>query len=287
MRRWFDRWGHKPVLPPLPNFLILGASRAGTSTLHAWFGQHPEVFMSRPKELWHFNRDDRYAIGIDRYRARFSGWRGEPVLGECTPIYLYRNLLYRHRKELYWSETDGAVSRIARDLPNAKMLISLRHPLDRFISQYRKNSRRGKAGVGPDLETFASRCGAEGMTYRKDLENVLKHVERERLKIVIFEEWTQSPHAMLEDVCGFLEVSPEFTFDASEKMVRTGDERTLLPGLLARFSGQRKARKESERLSDNLRSQLCEDLSDDITFVEEILGRPLASWRSMSETSSV
>jgi hypothetical protein len=286
MRPWLARLAGKRQLPPLPNFMILGASRAGTSTLHSWLGQHPDIFMSRPKELWHFNRDDRYRLGLDHYRARFAGWRGEPVLGECTPVYLYRNLLYQNRQELYWAHADGAVCRIARDLPDARMLISLRHPLDRFVSQYRKNSRRGKAGVGPDLETYARRTGAGGMAYRNDLENVIELLGRERIMIVIFEEWTIRPQAVLQDVCRFVGVSPEFGFDVSGTQVRTGDEGMLvqrlarrLPGPMARISG-------SEVMPDSLRRQLCDALADDVAFVETLLGRPVKAWRTASTTQA-
>ncbi len=268
-------------LPPLPNFLILGASRAGTSTLHAWLGQHPDIFMSRPKELWHFNRDDRYRRGLHHYRAKFKGWQGEQVSGECTPIYLYRNLLYRDCRHLYWSGDDGPVRRIARDLPQARLLVSLRHPLDRFISQHRKNSLRGKAGVDPDLDSFARHSGASGMGYRADIENLLRLVARERLHFVVFEEWTQAPDVMLRDVCRFLGVSPDFRFDVSSKVVRTGAEGMLLSRLVTRLQGRYRDAADT-RLSPGLRDEICAELADDIAFVETLLGRPIDSWRAIS-----
>ena len=268
-------------LPPLPNFLILGASRAGTSTLHSWLGQHPDVFMSTPKELWHFNRDDRYSRGLHHYRAKFAGWQGEQVLGECTPIYLYRNLLYRDRRHLYWSSDDGPVRRIARDLPQAKLLVSLRHPLDRFVSQHRKNSLRGKAGVDPDLDSYARRSGASGMGYTADIENLLGLVARERLHFVVFEEWTQAPEVMLRDVCRFLGVSPDFRFDVGSKVVRTGAEGMFLSRLVSRLQGQYRNDTDAQ-LSRGLRDQICEDLANDIAFVEKLLGRPIDSWRAIS-----
>ena len=265
-------------LPPLPNFLILGASRSGSSTLHAWFSQHPDIFMSEPKELWFFNRDDQYRRGLDHYRAMYGGWNEEQILGECTPVYLYRNLLYYDRSKLYWAKRDGAIARIARDLPDAKFLISLRHPLDRFVSQYRKNSRRGKLGVGPTLDAHARKAGADGMSYRADLENVRNLLGLERVRFIIFEEWTVHPHAMLSEVCQFLGTDPCYDFDTSRNVVRTGDEGRFLKRVAERLGQTGASRRITETLDAGLRCDLLEALLPDIAFVESLLGRSIPAW---------
>lgn len=124
------------------------------------------------------------------------------------------------------------------------------------------------------------------MAYRQDLENVLDRVGCEKVKIVVFEEWTQSPQVMLNDVCRFLDVPADFTFDVSDKVVRTGDESSLRIRLPGWVSGRKRDRKQTERLSAGLRAQLCEELVDDVAYVETLLGREIDAWRTSDSDSS-
>ncbi len=104
-----------------PNFFILGAARYGTTSLYRYMQRHPDVFMSSPKEPKFFEAEwDR---GADYYwRRYFSGWGGEPVVGEARPA----NLFLPYVPE-----------RVHRLAPDAKLVVILRDPVQRAYSQWR------------------------------------------------------------------------------------------------------------------------------------------------------
>jgi hypothetical protein len=78
---------------PLPAFIIIGAQKSGTRWLRINLGKHPEVYAA-PTETQFFHSPARVEmLGLDWYRAQFSGWAGESILGEATPGYM----MWRHR----------------------------------------------------------------------------------------------------------------------------------------------------------------------------------------------
>lgn len=110
-----------------PDFIILGAQRAGTTSLFRYLAAHPRVAAPRRKELHFFSHF--YDRGIDWYRAQFPSDRSErPVTGEATPYYLFH---------------PHAPARIARDALRAKLIVLLRNPIDRAYSHYQHEVRRG------------------------------------------------------------------------------------------------------------------------------------------------
>ncbi len=104
----------------LPDFIILGAQRAGTSSLYYYLSQHPQILPAVRKELHFF--DDHYRRGLGWYRSQFPtrGARGT-ITGEATPYYLSH---------------PHAPARIQRLLPQARLIVLLRNPVERAISHY-------------------------------------------------------------------------------------------------------------------------------------------------------
>jgi hypothetical protein len=105
----------------LPNFLIAGAPRCGTTSLALWLGEHPEVFVSTPKELHFFNRTEYWERGPEWYAQQFAGAGDVPAAGEGTPNYL----LLPH-----------AIERIATTLPGVRIIACLREPVSRAYSTW-------------------------------------------------------------------------------------------------------------------------------------------------------
>ena len=106
----------------LPNFLICGASKSGTTTLQEVLCTHPDIFMPKKKrangrEIHFFNNDKNFAKGIEWYEKQFEGWNGEKAIGEKTPSYLC---------------TPCVPERIHRFLPDVKLIFILRHPVDTY-----------------------------------------------------------------------------------------------------------------------------------------------------------
>src|SRR4051812_42429120 len=104
-----------------PDFLIVGAAKAGTTSLAAYLAEHPDVFMARRKELHFFGREKEYRRGWEWYCSHFEGAGDARAVGEATPDYMWR---------------ERAVERIAQDLPKARIIATLRHPVDRAYSHY-------------------------------------------------------------------------------------------------------------------------------------------------------
>jgi hypothetical protein len=115
----------KKILPGNdPNFLIVGAQKAGTTSLHFYLSQHPKIVGSTPKEVRFFDRDDRYRLGRNWYRKAFIDVKrpfGAYKYFEATPEYLYRL---------------DAAERIYKFNPDIKIIILLREPVKRAYSAW-------------------------------------------------------------------------------------------------------------------------------------------------------
>lgn len=101
----------------LPTFLIIGSMKAGTSSLHNYLSEHPEIFMSKDKELNFFNTTLNWSKGVDWYKEQFDG--AYSVRGETSPNY---------------TKWENTAERVHSVLPNIKLIYLLRDPVQRFIS---------------------------------------------------------------------------------------------------------------------------------------------------------
>ncbi|OQY30279.1 MAG: hypothetical protein B6244_00005 [Candidatus Cloacimonetes bacterium 4572_55] len=108
----------------LPNLIIVGAMKSGTSSLHYYLNLHPEIFMSKPKELDFFVRERNWDKGPDWYRSYFSG--DAPVRGESSTSYTQCH------------KFSGVPERMHSMIPDAKLIYILRDPIDRIPSHYRQ-----------------------------------------------------------------------------------------------------------------------------------------------------
>ena len=117
----------------LPDFVVIGAMRGGTTQFYDLLTRHPFVKPAAAKELHFFDDPDRYERGLDWYRGCFPQPAQRDgratITGEATPRYLLDLL---------------APERMARTVPDAKLFVLLRNPVDRAYSQYTRWARRGK-----------------------------------------------------------------------------------------------------------------------------------------------
>lgn len=195
--------GTEPNAGRLPNFLIIGAPKAGTSALSVYLSEHPDVWFARWKEVNFFNV--YYERGIDWYRRQFAGATAERAVGEATPLYMYGR---------------PVVERMASVLPDAKLIVVLRDPVDRAYSQYwweraaLSETRSFEEAVRAELRgerssTFPRYLG--GGSYRSHLEEVCRHFPRESLFVVVMEEMQERPSVVYREVCRFLGIDDAFT----------------------------------------------------------------------------
>ncbi|MCS3628948.1 hypothetical protein GGP53_002827 [Salinibacter ruber] len=130
----------------LPDFFVCGAPKAGATSLYRYLSAHPDIFMSSPKEPWFFQGDD-YNRGLEWYSETwFSGYEGEEIVGEATPGYM---------------GDEAACSRIARDLPSAKVIFLLRDPVERLWSEYWWRIQFGRLAPSTSFGEFVRRDDAE------------------------------------------------------------------------------------------------------------------------------
>ena len=110
----------------LPDFLCVGAQKAGTTTLHALLGLHPNIYLPSGKELHYFSL--HYSAGLDWYQKFFSNASDGQCIGEITPYYLFHPYV---------------AERIAHELGRIRIIILLRDPVARSLSHYAHACRHG------------------------------------------------------------------------------------------------------------------------------------------------
>ncbi|MFN2390142.1 MAG: sulfotransferase [Actinomycetota bacterium] len=189
---------------PLPDFVVAGAMRSGTTFLARCLDSHPAVAVPT-KEIYFFDRNwDR---GVGWYESLFQGLPPGSVIGEATPSYMFM---------------PKAASRMASLLPQAKVVVTLRNPVDRAHSHYWHNHERKVESLTFEdaLAAEPDRIAAGGQFWRysylslgdylPQLERLIQHYPRERLKVLLYEETHAEPVAAVAGVYRHLGVDDGF-----------------------------------------------------------------------------
>lgn len=189
----------------LPNFLCIGASKCGTTTLYDILAQHPALFLPKKKEIKYFNVEENFGKGINWYKDFFEG-ANEKRVGEFTPGYLY---------------TDGCAERIVKSIgKDVKLIAILRNPIDRAISHYNHNVRGGgehipfrKAIEGEEQRLKESEnirriySYLDRGRYAKQFKEFLKYFNKDQFLILSFEnDLLNGKEEMMEKINTFLEI---------------------------------------------------------------------------------
>lgn len=191
----------------LPNFLIIGAQKAGTTWLKKLLQDHPDVFLPE-KEVRFFNRADRFCRGLDWYEQQFREASKHQLVGEKTPNYLWTN---PPDEERYISDPH---CRIADTLSDAKLIVILRNPVDRTVSAYNHHLRHGRISPHLSMEQvlfeehrqLAREFGILTMSmYDCHIQDYLSVFDSEQLLPLFFEEdVVANAESGLRKVCDFL-----------------------------------------------------------------------------------
>lgn len=189
----------------LPTFLGIGVPRAGTTWLHTLLSAHPHVYLpTRRKEVRFFDR--HYEEGPGWYEEFFCSPPESDrytALGEISPQYLY------------CEECPGRISTV---LPTAKLLVMLRHPVDRAYSQYGfVRQRRNYEGSFEEFLETRPRALEMGF-YSKYLEEYLLRFDRSQILLLLFEEAVSESGTVRNDLAGFLGVSETLFPTAVERV---------------------------------------------------------------------
>ncbi len=178
-----------------PDFIGIGAQKAGTSWLHACLYEHPQIYMPASKELHFFSK--YYARGLPWYDSLFRGAPSNQITGEFSPTYLYHL---------------DAPKRIYDHNPQTKLLICLRDPIARTVSAYRYAVQTGAILATKSLEELIRERPAyvEHSLYTPQLERYLHFFSPDQILIMIYEDIATSPYAFMERVYQFLGVDTQF-----------------------------------------------------------------------------
>lgn len=176
----------------LPDFLIIGAAKSGTTTLYQYLTKHPQIYLSPIKEPQFFAVDEVYAQGMDWYSSLFLEAQPGQVCCEASTDYT---------KLPRYPET---AARIAKALPNIKMIYVMRHPVERAYSYYVHLARGEKI-----QETFAENLqrtsiALDASFYMQQIEHYLQFFPRESFLFLLMEDIIYQPEQTLQQVCNFI-----------------------------------------------------------------------------------
>lgn len=289
----------------LPNFVIVGAAKAGTTALYWYLSEHPAVFMSPVKETNYFayNLDaggrllygdpdvHRFPVkSQSEYEQLFANAGHATAVGEASPIYL---------------ECPQAAGRIRELLPAARIICSLRQPVERAYSDYLMYLRRRGRRFDPARELTATAGWArpdsrwmQVSRYAEQLERYFEAFPREQIHVLLIDDFKPSPLRAVQEVYRFVKVDPAFAPDFATPHAPGGmPASTLLEGFFT--SGAivsavkpwvpvraanwiRRLRTRNMRkppgLPPELRQELTAHFRDDIARTSRLIGRGLEHW---------
>ena len=300
----------------LPNFLIFGVQKAGTTSIYNYLREHPQVYMSPWKETEFMGRkplsDKEYAalsdeqkktrggrnqiLRIEDYRALFDGVTDEIAIGEASPNYLFLH--------------EQAVPQIQKHVPDAKLIAVLRNPVERAYSDYLMHVRDVVGNQKPLAEQVRT-SGDSSFTllkgkYSEGLKHFLDTFGAEQVKVVLYDELKEDSDRFMQTLYSFIGVDPDFKADtktkqqtaqvpknqAINKLLRTKNPLRSMAGavlktvtteeqrkgLRSRLIAANSQGKEALPLSSEDRALLRDYYRDDILKVQLLLNRELSMW---------
>lgn len=188
---------HSAILSRI-SFLTIGAQKAGTTWLFGVLHQHPDVFIPAGKELHFFSNKTNFDKGCGWYCDQFSGLADEVAVGECTPNYLGTAFGPGGHKPMMAPKIPANVRAV---LPDVKLLVSLRNPVDRAVSAYLHFVTRGNISPRTRLRDAMDDYGIAAFgQYAQCLEIWYESFDPDRFKILVYEEDIRPDTAKLETV---------------------------------------------------------------------------------------
>ena len=295
----------------LPNFLIIGAQKAGTTSLYHYLEQHPQIYMSPVKEPGFFDFEgekpnfcgplDRnvyhhVTTTIEAYCDLFKGASNEIAIGEATTWYLY---------------SQKAPERIRHYIPNAKLIAILRNPVDRAYSSFMHAIRDGRE----PLTDFAQALREEETRIERNWEYLWRYqdmgfysvqlkryyelFDRSKLKVYLYEDFKNNPSELLKGIFQFLGVDETFIPEVFTRLNISGNYKNkaldaflrdknpvknflkpLLPGKFRKHIANylRTHNFDKPKCTLTVQEQLIEVFREDILILQNLIQRDLSRW---------
>ena len=294
----------------LPDFLVIGTAKAGTTSLYRYLKTHPQIYLSPIKEPNYFIFPGTRPVIAGPHRRRLVVWKtkeycrlfqaraDEFAAGEMSLQYLYHE------------SSPGAIRKL---IPQAKLIAILRDPADRAHSHFCQNVRDGfepisdfSAALAAEEQRIA-RAWWSSFHYRnrgyyaRQLRRYLELFPREQMLILLYDDMVTDCPGALRRICEFLGVDPNFAFDTSQRdNVTYGIPRSRLLRSVLRSAGRVKSaiRSVYPSVTDSglfhgvssvilnpkpvmqpeVRARLVTEFKPDILELQEIVGRDLSTW---------
>jgi hypothetical protein len=290
----------------MPNFIVIGAPRAGTTALWHMLRQHPQIYMSELKEPrffayeggWSEHGDDGRLVGaaetvtkLPDYEALFDRVHDEHAIGEASPVYLY---------------SQRAPQRIAHYVPDARLVAVLRQPAERAYSHFVYNRARS----WESLDNFAAALACEDERvehgsspvlhyrrqgfYHSQLQRYGEWVRAGRIRVFLQEELLAHPQQVMEEIARFLDLENVIIPGSSDLHNVSGSARGAVgqnlvsssrrferlrsrvpPGVKRRLWSLVRRPSRDDR---DLILRLTKGYRDDIARLEALLDRDLTDW---------
>lgn len=295
----------------VPNFVVIGASRSGTTSLHHYLDQHPGIYLSPRKSPNYFVAHDpqpdwesaallamakQWISSRDDYDALFKGVTHEKAVGEISPVYL---------------QSVHVAKRLKNTLPAATKLIAiLRNPAERAYAHY-LGRRRDGLETGDDFNiiteheltrplpvdiAFGSYIACS--SYYHFLKPYYEHFSKDNIRIYLFDQLQGDVSSLLRDLFSFLEVDPDYQVNTSISHNRSGiitnpllrslwvksaqlrtNLRPYLPAFVRHIARPVLARQVSKpALAPATREKISSALRADTEQLQQLIGKDLSAW---------
>lgn len=286
----------------LPNFIIIGAPKAGTTSLYHYLSEHPQVFMSDPKEVNFFSGEEIDAQGLyynynktksfEEYKELFSDCSTEKAIGEGSVSYLF------------YPKTPEKIKEV---LPDVKTIVLLRNPLERGYSHYLMDYRLGLVDLSYDeivykstehknLDLYYQQYVSLGLYYEQ-IKRYLDTFGEEQVKIYLQEDLRNNSEKVISDLYDYLEIDQSYVPDTNKEhnsfsMPKSGLIHKLyssyfLRTILSRFipSNMKEflfntffERTKKPKMNQETKAYLLNLYKPDIQNLEKLIDRNLSDW---------
>ncbi len=280
----------------LPDFIIIGATRCGTTSIYSYLRRHPMIYMPPVKEPRFFNYE--YERGDEWYRSLFRDGCNAQVRGEATTSYTH------------WPHVVDVPERMSRLVPNVKLIYIMRHPVERTYSHYIVYAW---SQLSLTLEEALVRDPVivEASMYIRQIVQFLRYFSREQSLCLIYDDFKNHPSEILGKIQRFVGVDEIDVMAKGRIVAEVGQAYGRRPRVSREFRavgrvpivskvihsvpkswrtkvysfalglpwGRRLAAQEAPRpMSDETRAMLLEKYREPTRELEEFLGRRCAQW---------
>jgi hypothetical protein len=278
----------------LPDFCVIGAMKAGTTSLFYYLGRHPQVFTPEVKEIEFFSHDDKWRRGPAWYAEHFAGAAPGQLSGEATTSYT---------KFPFFPE---APQRMAALRPEIRLIYILRDPVQRMVSEYVHQRAAGRESLAINDALLERSLYVLLSSYALQLERYLPLFAPEQILVTTTEALRARPSAVVAAVLRHIGAAGDIDIDDQTEAANAGDRLRFRRGLAARYPGGWDAivRRAPGPLAERLRTagtrpvdradrvvrpevaaQLTEILRPDVRRLRALTGLAFDEWPDYAEVA--